>query len=300
MSRLSSLLRILQGDPNGDRVVPPTSLTGNLTLLTAAAMAFLSVFAISLSLAADRLAERWESELSQTSTIRISAPPEELDIQTRAVQDVLRTTPGVANSRVLSDEEQRLLLQPWFGPDLPVEELPLPRLVEVVEDKTGYDAEGLKLRLAGEAPGAILDDHTRWRKPLIAAAQRLRSLGLISILLIVISLTAMVTLAARAALSANSQVIQVTRLIGATDAYIARAFVRRFTIRTLLGAFAGTILGMISIALLPDASPDGVFLTGLGFQGVEWFWPLFVPLFSMLVALFATRQSAFSILRRGT
>jgi cell division transport system permease protein len=93
------------------------------------------------------------------------------------VLDLLGTTPGVASPAPCRPAEQRALLEPWFGPDLPVDSLPLPQLVEFTEDADGYDAEGLRLRLQAEAPGAVLDDHTRWRRPLAVAAERLRLLG---------------------------------------------------------------------------------------------------------------------------
>ncbi len=291
---------LLGGDVQADRVVPPSGFTSTLTLFTSAAMAFLAVFALALSLATGRLADRWASELAQSSTVRISAPAEELDLQTRAAQEVLRTTPGVARSRILSDEEQRLLLEPWFGPDLPVEDLPIPRLIEVVEDADGIDAEGLRQRLAAEAPGAFLDDHTRWRKPLVEAAARLRLLGWVALALIAASTAAMITLAARAALAATSQEIRVTRLVGATDVYIARAFVRRFTLRSLIGATAGMVVGTLAILLLPSASEEGGFLTGLGFQGWHWLWPLVIPPLSALVAFIATRQAALRMLKEVT
>lgn len=300
MSLFKILQELLAGNPKADRVVPPSGYTANLTTFTAAAMAFLTVFALALSLATGRLADRWAQELALSSTVRISAPLAELDQQTRAAQDVLRTTPGVATSRVMGDEEQRLLLEPWFGPDLPVEALPIPRLIEVIEDSDGYDPEGLRLRLSAEAPGAVLDDHTRWREPLVNAAQKLRLLGWTAIGLIGFSMAAMITLAARAALSANAQVIQVTRLVGARDVYIARAFVRRFTIRALLGALVGTLLGMIAISLLPSAAAEGAFLTGLGFVGLEWFWPLLIPLLGAIVAFWATRTAAFKTLKEVT
>ena len=300
MSWHTAMRDILGGDAKADRVVPPSGYTANLTTFTAGAMAFLTVFALALSMATGRLADRWASELARSSTVRISAPLAEMDAQTRAAQDVLRTTPGVATSRIMGDEEQRLLLEPWFGPDLPVEDLPIPRLIEVVEDGAGFDAEGLRLRLAAEAPGAILDDHTRWRRPLVNAANRLRLLGWTAIGLIGLSMAAMITLAARAALSANAQVIQVTRLVGARDVYIARAFVRRFTIRALTGSLVGTALGAIAIALLPSAAAEGAFLTGLGFVGMQWFWPLAIPLVAAVVAFWATRTAALSTLREVT
>jgi cell division transport system permease protein len=92
-------------------------------------------------------------------------------------------------------------------------------------------------------------------------------------------------------------VIRVLRLVGARDVYIARAFVRRFTLRALVGAGVGTLLGVFAIALLPRASAEGGFLTGLGFQGWHWLWPLCIPPLAAFVAFWATRLSAFRSLK---
>jgi len=150
MSILSQATGLLRSDKSSDRVVPPTGYSARLTIFTAAAMAFLAVFALAMSLAAGRLADRWSDALARASTIRISAPAAEIDAQTWAVLTVLEQTPGVDSARALTDEEQRDLLEPWFGPDLPVESLPIPRLVEVIETAEGYDGEGLRQRLAAE------------------------------------------------------------------------------------------------------------------------------------------------------
>ena len=294
---ISRVVELIAGDPQADRAVPPTGFTARLTLFTAGAMAFLAVFAMDLSFATGRLADRWSSELARTSTLRISAPADQADAQVRAALAVLETTPGVAAARALTPDEQRALLKPWFGPDLPVEDLPIPQLIEIIEDGTGYDPTGLRARLQAEVPAAVLDDHTRWREPLIAAANRLRSLGWVAIVLIGASTGAMITLAAQAALAANAQVIRVMRLVGARDIYIARAFVRRFTLRALAGAAIGTFAGMFAVWLLPSADVAGGFLTGLGFQGVHWLWPLVIPPLAAVVAFFATRAAALRTLR---
>lgn len=291
---------ILAADPQADRVVPPSGAAARLTGLVAGAMAFLAVFALALSLAAGRLADRWGEALARTATVRISAPADQMTLQTDAVLAVLAATPGVASSRALSIDEQRALLAPWFGPDLPVDALPLPQLIEVVETASGYDGEGLRQRLAAEAPGAVLDDHTRWRKPLVQAAGRLRVLGWLSMGLIGVVVAAMITLAANAALAANAQVIRVLRLVGARDTYIARAFVRRFTLRAFWGAAAGSVAGMIGVALLPRADAAGGFLTGLGFQGAGWLLPLILPVLAGAVAFAATRAAALAKLRELT
>jgi len=284
-------------DRRVDRVVPPSGHTARLTLFTAAAMAFLAVFALALSLATGRLATRWGQQLARTATVRISAPAEQMTRQAEAALRVLRSTPGVASARLLDDAQISALLAPWFGPDLPLDSLPVPRLIAVVEDDTGFDARGLRLRLEAEAPGAVLDDHTRWRRPLVAAASRLRLLGLVSIALIAGATAAMVTLAANSALAANGRIIRVLRLVGARDSYIARAFVRRFTLRAFFGALAGTLAGVLAVLALPDASPEGGFLTGLGFQGAGWLWPLTIPPLTGAVAFFATRFAALRSLK---
>jgi cell division transport system permease protein len=283
-----------------DRVVPPSGPTAWLTTFTAGTMAFLAVFALALSLAADRLAARWGESLNRTATVRISAPSDQVEAQVAAVLDVLSTTPGVASARALTGAETRALLAPWFGPDLPLDTLPIPRLVELAEADPGYDGEGLRLRLQAEAPGAILDDHARWQRPLALAADRLRLLGLLCVLLIGLTVAAMITLAATAALNANAQVIRVLRLVGARDSYIARAFTRRFTLRAFWGALAGTAAGTAGVAALPSVAEAGGFLTGLGFTGAGWLRPLVLPPAVAAVAFAATRLAAFRKLRELT
>ena len=293
---LRATARMLQFDERADRVVPPTGFTARLTLFSAFAMAFLAVFALALSLAAGRVADRWGTELAQSSTLRISAPAGEVATQTEAALRVLRTTPGIVDARALTLDEQRALLSPWFGTDLPIDDLPLPQLIDITETEDGYDAAGLRLRLAAEAPAAVLDDHARWRRPLIDAAARLRLLGWAAILLIATATATMVTLAANAALAANAQVIAVLRLVGAKDTYIASAFVRRFALRALTGAAFGTLGGIIALMLVPSGSDTTGVLTDLSIQGIGWVWVLLIPPLSGLVAFVATRYAAARVL----
>ncbi len=294
---LKGLKGIVGGDKKADKVVPPSGYTVWLTSFSAGAMALLAVFSLALALATGRLADRWSAELARTATVRISAPDGQMQAQTKVVLGVLKTTPGIKSARAMTDAEQRKLLAPWFGPDLPLASLPIPRLIEVTENASGPDVIGLRLRLAAEAPGAVFDDHTRWRRPLINAANRLRLLTSLSIGLIALLTAAMITLAANASLAANATVISVLRLVGAKDAYIARAFVRRFTLRALSGASVGTLVAMFAVYLLPSPAKEGAFLTGLGFQGWHWLIPLLIPPLAAVVAFWSTRSAAFRTLK---
>ena len=90
------------------------------------------------------------------------------------------------------------------------------------------------------------------------------------------------------------------RLVGARDAFIVRAFVRRFTLRSTGGAALGTIVGAIAILGLPGADDTSGFLTGLRFQGAQWLWCLAIPPVAGLVAFVATRIAALRALKEFT
>ncbi|WP_439156068.1 cell division protein FtsX [Yoonia sp.] len=297
---MKGLLDLIVGDPQADRAVPPSGTTARLTVFVAAVMAFLAVLALALSLSAGRVADRWAYELAQAATLRLPASDDQADALLRAALNVLETTPGVASARALTDQEQRALLEPWFGAGLPLDSLPVPQLIEVIAADDGYDLEGLQARLAAEVPGAVLDDHTSWRAPLIAAADRLRLIGWLIVVAIFAAMAAMITLAANASLAANAQVIRVLRLVGARDIYIARGFVRRFTLRAGAGAVAGVVAGLVIVLLLPRGDVAGGFISGLGFTGAGWLWPLVIPPLAAIVAFLATRAAALRRLRNET
>lgn len=294
MNRIRDLIA---GDTTATRIVPPSGFTAALTIASAAAMGFLAVFAIALQLATGELASRWEAELAGTATVRIPAG-EDSELRADAVLVALSQTPGIANARRLSDDEQTTLLAPWFGDGVPLDKLRLPILIEVAESEEGPDVTGLSERLSAEAPGAVYDNHSRWRVPLADAAARLRQLGGVALVLIGGVTAVTIALAASSALAANGQIIDVLRIVGARDGWIAAAFTRRFTLRAFVGAFAGTVLAMIAVALVPSGVETGV-LSGLGFDGAEWLWPLLVPFAAAALAFGATWFAAARRLREN-
>jgi len=298
MKRIWDLLLWAISEREGDRIVPPSALTSHLTSFVAGAMALLAVFALAFAVSAGRVAERWSSDLVQSGTIRLSAPEGQVEVQTRAVLKVLETTSGIASARVITRDEQAALLSPWFGADLPLETLELPRLIEVQETADGPDSDGLRLRLAAEAPGAVWDNHARWREPIVTAANGMRRVAYGTLALIFLSLGAMVTLAANAALNANRDVVSTLRLIGAEDRFIARAFVRRSTIRAFLGGLAGVIIAALPLMLLPTAESKEALLSSFGLRGWQWAAVLVIPFLIAIVAFFASRLTAYRILSR--
>jgi cell division transport system permease protein len=297
---MNALLALILGDPQADRAVPATGTTARLTVFVSAVMAFLAMITLAISFTTARVADVWAQDLAKSATLRLPVASETADAMLMSALEVLETSPGVTSVRALSRQEQQDLLAPWFGPDLPLQDLPIPQLIEVVTDGPGYDVDGLRARLSAQVPGAVLDDHSAWRQPLLDAASRIRLISGVVILSIALAVGAMITLAAQASLSANAQVIRVLRLVGARDTYIARAFVRRYTLRAGLGALGGVFAGVLALLAMPQGDATDSILIGVGLNGAEWLLVIFVPLLAAAVAFFATRAAAFRRLKEQT
>ncbi|MXU63983.1 cell division protein FtsX [Oceanomicrobium pacificus] len=296
MSR-AGVLDLLVGDRQAEKVVPRRGHTVWLTGLAAGIMAFIAVLVLVLALVGNALAARWTAQLDGTATLRVSAPADQVALQTEAALGILQVTPGVTSVRRVPQGEQLALLAPWLGTDLPQDLLDLPVMIDVtLDDPDGAAVQTIRQRLAAEAPGAMLDLHDRWRDPLVDAASTLRGLSMLALVLMLVLTAAMVSLSTHAALSSNAQVVSTLRLIGARDAFIARAFVRRFTLRAGAGALVGMVAALV-LLLIARPAGDHVF-AGTGLTGWQWLWPLLVPLLIAIVALITTRQTALARLRK--
>ena len=94
------------------------------------------------------------------------------------------------------------------------------------------------------------------------------------------------------------QPAQEVGLVGARDVYVARAFVRRITLRAMTGALTGMLAGVAGVAVLPPATGGTGLLAQFGFVGAEWGWPAFLPFAAGVVAFWASRTAALNTLKR--
>ena len=282
-----------------ERLLPVAGFSGRLLGLLAALLGFFAALALALAVTAGRLAATWQGEMADTATLQVFAASDVIEDQARAALNVLKATPGVTAVRMVDMAEQEKLLEPWLGPDIPVESLPLPLLIEVSTDRATLDAESLVQQLQMEAPGAVYDDHAAWREPLVATAERLRLFALVALGLLALAMAAGLALGARTALAASRPALRTMRLVGAADGFIAGAMARRLTRTATVGAMVGTMAGMVLLALLPAADEQGFFLAGIGLTGWHWVLPLVVPLAVAAMAMGVARQATLGSLRRG-
>lgn len=253
LRHIARLRRMIRGG-DAARFAPRSGLLAWLAGAAAGAMSFLGALAAALAILAGALAGQWEGELARSATLVL--PAETSEAQMAAVETALGQTHGVAAFRRIGDAEMRSLLAPWLGEDAPIETLGAPVMLAVEIEGDGPDGAALSRRLALEAPGALWDDHGRWRAPLLSAARILRALALIAAGLALLGVAAAVSLGARATLSAARPVIVTLRLMGATDRFIAGAFTRGAAIRAGIGGAVGAAAAALAIWALDLAAAD--------------------------------------------
>jgi cell division transport system permease protein len=288
----------LRGTGAADRLVPRVAALDCAAVVLAAILAFLALLALALGLAAGRLAESWSGPRADVATLQVYAPEAQMEDQARAALNVLRTTRGVESVRMIDLAEQGALLEPWLGPDIPIESLPLPLMIEISTDRRAFDAAMLLQRLGAEAPGTVYDDHAGWRQPLVATAERLEIFAFAALALLGVALAAGLVLAARAALAASGPAVATLRLVGARDRFILRALTRPLVLSAAAGGFVGSVAAAPVVALLPRASEQGFFLVGIGLGGWAWLLAPTVPLAVLAISWGATRAAARRGLRR--
>lgn len=308
MNRPPALARAIERglDPfrgkHASHLLPKTRLGGPIPWVIAIMVA-LTVLTAGGGLALDNLANRARADLSGGVTVQIvEADPRLRTAQAERAADLLRAAPGVASLRRVPESELEALVEPWLGSGLDEEIVPLPALIDVRLDGPATPAAIGRLRaaLAGAASEARIDAQSDWLGPVFdtVSALRLMSFGLIALL--TFTGAAAVWLAARNALNANRDTIEIVHLLGGDDAQIARIFQRSVMVDAAVGGICGLVLGGAAIALLGAqfaALESGMVARG-GLAPADWLLLALVPLAMIGIALLTARMTVMASLRR--
>src|SRR3954451_8992520 len=160
-------------------IVPEDSISGRALLAVIAIMTFLAALTLGAVTLVRSASGDWQSAVAREVTIQLR-PSEQRDIEAdlRAAAAIASETAGVASTRVYSKEESASLLQPWLGSGLPLDELPIPRLIVVrVSPGAVPDFAALRQKLS-RVPSATLDDHRGYIDRMRAMGRSAVAMGL--------------------------------------------------------------------------------------------------------------------------
>ncbi|MBL8792063.1 MAG: ABC transporter permease [Rhizobiales bacterium] len=289
-------------------VIPREAASLRTMTATMAVMCYLACLAIGALILINRAVDNWARGLSQEVTVQVrEIEARDIDADVSAVISLLKETPGVTGAEDIGREAAEKLLEPWLGSE-GLDALPVPRIIRVAVDQARPpDFESLAADLKQVSPGASLDTHRRWEDELTRMAGTLTALSVLILLLISGSAVAMVIFATRAVLDANRQTVDVLHLVGAEDAYIARAINRRFLATGLWSGGLGVLLALLTFFILGNAGlpqADGLASASRSLFYVPgasvWLVPLAllsVPVVGTMLALVTSRITLLRMLR---
>lgn len=305
MSALSRAMRRSAGSfgaAGTAQVLPATRLGGPMPWVIAIMVA-MTVMAAGGALALANFAAQTRAGLEGGLTVQIvEADPAVRATQVNAATAVLGRVAGVSEVRVVPEAELARLVEPWLGETAASDAIALPALIDVRVEGTADAALLARLRdeLTRVAPAARLDRQADWLGPVFDTIRALRWLALMLIALLTLASAAAVWLAARNALDANRETIEIVHHLGGNDAQIAGIFQRSVLIDAAIGGVFGLAFGAVALALLGArfaALQSGMVESG-SLSALDWLLIALVPVVMTVVALFTARHTVMARLGR--
>jgi len=272
-----------------------------------ALMVYLAALAIAGMLLLSGTLSDWNRGLAGVLTVELPpAPAGAAGSDPAPVLDLLRDTPGVLSAQPLSRDAIAKLVEPWLGSGFAVQDLALPRLIDLrVDPDHPPDLPELRAKLAGLMPEANIEEaHQRFDKLFdLAVSVELTALAIVILIAGCAIISTIFT--ARAGLAVHHDVIEILHLLGAHDAYITRQFGRQALLLALRGGIVGLGLAIVTLLGLGHASAAAGFL-GEGVRLLPvvtlrpWHWAILVllPFAAALIARVTARLTVARALAR--
>ena len=195
-------------------------------------------------------------EASSAGAVTLQVPADASAARLSTVLALLRQTRGIVGVRLLEPAETARLVEPWLGPSIAIDRLPVPRLIDVrVDGDAAADLVDLRQKLAAILPDARLEQHGLPGADFRSAALRLTGvlIAFFAVVLMVAIFSAGWT--ARSAARLDRGAIELLHMLGAADNYIARPFQAQALRLGLLGGGAGALAAALTMVALGDAGP---------------------------------------------
>lgn len=286
-------------------LIPQGRMSGPMPWVIAIMVAMTAI-ALAAGLALGNAVSAARAEIEGGVTVQVIEPRGEVRRQeaARAVA-AIKELQGIAGLRLVPQQELDALIEPWLGTGIAAatgSAIPVPALIDVRLNGPASPARlaAIERALAPVAPSARIDAQSNWLKPVFDAMVSLQILAGALVVLLALALAAAVLLAARSALGANRDTIEIVHLLGGTDAQVARVFQRSTGFDAAGGGAVGLMLALAVILTL------GRRFAGLGAGLVDsgalvwsdWLLLALVPVLATLLAMVTARLTVLHALRK--
>ncbi|MBR4105686.1 MAG: hypothetical protein IKK52_00090 [Alphaproteobacteria bacterium] len=256
------------------------------------------IFAITLSgvLAVNSMIGNWNRSILGSLTVQVipsqnpnqeKALSETLAHQEKVV-DFLRSVNGVLKVTPLTNEQLGELLTPWLGDDISINELPVPRIIDVkIDSDANINFSQLSKDLNSVSPLASLDNHKLWLNKLIAFADGLKMIATTILLLVSLITSGAIFYTTKMSLGLQRGVIEILHIIGAKDTYIAQQYARHMGALGFIGGLGGIVFAIPAIFFIGNLASaiEGGIISETSLSISDWITILSLPIFAMIIAI---------------
>jgi cell division transport system permease protein len=261
-----------------------------------AVLVYVAIVALAAMLTVGDSAERRREERDGRLIVRLAAPDDERAraASVEAALTRIRELAEVARAQRVPEDRLADVLQPRpsVSPERSGE--PPPAVIEVeLEPAARAQAESVRSRLRAELPDAEIDARALPDPTL----RRMRAIEGVALVLVVVlggTLAAVVVFATQATLAARHETIEILHLLGAEDAAIVGAVVRRALHTSAIGALLGFALGATTLLVFawvagaPESDPGAEY----SLSPAAWGALLAPPLAAAVIAAATARLTA--------
>jgi cell division transport system permease protein len=279
--------------------------TGRFLKWGCATLIYLGVLALALAAVADA---RLDAFNRKPWIVTVALPPNEDPsagrVEVDTVLDLLRTLPGVAYASLIADDEIGSLVKPLIDREMAMDaeagsvaplDILLPRLIDIAFNPgASVDLKQLDNELDAIVPGSTVGDAGLLQRSQQQLARTTRAVGVVVGSALFAAVIAMAVWITRVNLIQQAQTIDLLRLMGANDKYIAQQFEQHTLSHALLGSLMGfaaaiatTVIVLFGPSLLGQGPPPEDRLAA-----VHWVLLAIVPVAAALLSALTARLTA--------
>jgi cell division transport system permease protein len=227
----------------------------------------------------------------QAGSLTLQLPADTSAARTEMALAVLRQTPGITGAHLVDPTETKRLLEPWLGPAVPLDQLPVPRLVDLrIDPNAAIDFAALRQKLTSVAPGAELEERPTELDSRRADLRRASAVLAFGLFLIAVLSVKSLLIAIWGHLARHQQVIELLHRLGADDGDIAAPSQRHALLLGLLGGAGGALAGALTSLAFGGAA--------LSLRFDDWrFWVVTIGV-ALTPGLIAMAAARVMVLRR--
>lgn len=270
-------------------------------------MTFVAALTLFASMGLSNIISHWNAVVSGSLTIQQPtydlagvSRQEEAFAELQAITELLNQQSFVDSYHILDDAEMEVLMTPWLGDLSQMNDLPIPKLIDVKLNKdVPFSLEMFKNEINALAPYAKVDSHRIWLSHLIDIAGGIQKTIFVIITLLILTTAFTVIYTTRSSLLVQENTLDLLQLMGAKDSSIAFGVASNSFVKGFWGALMGMLFALPIVGIvvtLVDSQPDSLFHQG-ALTHFQWLIVLLLPFVVALLSFATALLTAFRKLR---